>query len=205
YASSEAWRAELNLFTKNIADDAMRLVVRNFVNGINPTETARRLRETIGTSSLAQSENLMRTIQLTSYRDSLTLYHTANADIFSHKIRIATLGERTCVSCIAQHGTRMRIDEEIKDHHRGRCSAVAVVRGMERNIQTGEVWFGQQSEASQKKIMGGAAYRAWKDDAVQLKDFVHPYENGVFGEMQREASLKGMLGAEANKYYRQKP
>lgn len=202
YATSDAWLNELKRFSKNVTDDALGVVTRGMINGWNPSKTARALSDAVEGMPLHRAANLMRTLQLTSSRKALTSYHMANADIFSHKIRVATLDGRTCMSCIALHGTTLKLDEDIADHHGGRCTAIAVIKGVPRTIQTGEDWFNKLTPERQRQQMGGAAFAAWKDDAVRLKDFVHPYDDAVFGPMVRESSLKGILGDQAKNYYR---
>lgn len=202
YATSDAWQAELKKFAKNVTDDVVKVVARGAVNGWSPVKTARALTEAVDGLAVNRASVLMRTLQLSSSRKALTAYHMTNADIFSHKIRVATLDGRTCMSCIALHGTTLKLDEDVADHHGGRCTAIAVIKGMNRSIQTGEDWFKALSPERQRQQMGGAAFEAWKAEAVQLKDFTHPYNDAVFGSMVREASLKGILGEGAKQYYR---
>lgn len=202
YATSDAWQAEIKKFAANATDDVLKVVTRGIVNGWSPEKTARALADAVEGFPVNRASTMMRTMQLSSYRKSLTTYHMANADIFSHKIRVATLDGRTCMSCIALHGTKLKLDEDVADHHGGRCTAIAVIKGVNRSIQTGEDWFNSLSPERQRQQMGGAAFEAWKAEAVQLKDFVHPYDDAVFGPMVRESSLKGILGDSAKQYYR---
>lgn len=201
-ATSDAWQAEIKRFAATATDDALRVVVRGMVEGWNPAKTARALADAVEGMPLNRATTLMRTLQLSSYRKSLTTYHMANADIFSHKIRVATLDGRTCMSCIALHGTKMRLDEDIADHHGGRCSAIAIINGVARPIQTGVDWFEALPENLQRKQMGESAFAAWQEGAIALPDFVHKYDDAIFGPMVREASLKQMLGEDAKAYYK---
>lgn len=202
YATSDAWQAEIKKFAASATNDALRVVTRGMVEGWNPLKTARALADAVEGMPLNRASTMMRTLQLSSYRKSLTTYHMANADIFSHKIRVATLDPRTCMSCVALHGTRMRLDEDIVDHHGGRCSAIAIINGVAREIQTGEDWFDNLPENRQRQQMGDAAFAAYQEGAIALKDFVHKYDDPVFGSMVREASLKQMLGDDAKAYYK---
>ena len=60
-------------------------------------------------------------------------------------------------------------------------------------MQTGEEWFSQLPEERQRAQMGDSAFELWKGGRIDLRDFVQPYQDRVFGEMVREASVKGML------------
>jgi len=68
------------------------------------------------------------------------------------------------------------------------------VRGRPREVQTGEDWFAGLGEERQRAQMGDSAYELWRGGRLELRDFVQPYTDPVFGEMVREASVKGMLG-----------
>jgi hypothetical protein len=80
------------------------------------------------------------------------------------------------------------------------CTSVFVVKGRDVNVQSGADWFENQSDDTQAGMMGPAAYAAYKAGDVALNDFVHPYHDAVYGQMIRESSLTGILGADAQKY-----
>ncbi len=112
------------------------------------------------------------------------------------------LAVHNCIACIALHGTTLRLDEPVLDHHRGRCVSVVKIKNIPLSVPTGVDWFGNLPEGEQRTIMGHAAYEAWKAGAVQLRDFVKPYQDDLFGEMIQAASLKGILGEAAKQYYK---
>lgn len=107
-----------------------------------------------------------------------------------------------CAACVALHGTRLPIDARIDDHHNGRCTSITVLKGRPApNVQSGEAWFAQRSEAQQRAQMGDAAFEAWRAGRVQLREFAVRTEDPVFGGMIQEASLKGILGSGAREFY----
>jgi hypothetical protein len=91
----------------------------------------------------------------------------------------------------------------IKEHHNGRGTTISEVFGISRDIGRGEDWFNGLSDVRQREIMrNDSAHRAWVDGKVRLADFVEDYSDPVFGDMMRQASLKGMLGDGAKDYYK---
>lgn len=193
YVNSDGWREELAAYPQTVLDVVRNQALRGIAEGWNPLETARQIRRMAKSVPAAQANTLMRTVQLQSYRDAAVVQRVANADILTEQIRIAALDTRTCMACVALHGTRLPIDERINDHHNGRCTSISVVRGVPREVQSGEDWFSGLSEEQQRAQMGDSAFELWKGGRISLRDFVQPYEDRVFGEMVREASVKGML------------
>jgi hypothetical protein len=197
YATGSAWQSEI----ANYTPDVLQVVINGIISGQNPITTARDLRGIISGLPAARANNLMRTLQLQSYRDAAAINQTANRDILSEQIRIAALDARCCLCCISKHGERLPIGERITGHHQCRCTSIAVVKGRPISVRTGEQWFNSLPEWQRREIAGGANFAALEAGEVKLKDFVQPYTDKVFGDMIREASLKSILGEAAKTYY----
>lgn len=193
YVSSAAWEAEIRRYPTLILETVRNQTIRGITEGWNPRRTAREIRRVSEGLSVAQAENLTRTAQLVSYRDATAIHQAANAELLQGQIRIATLDDRTCLACIALHGTPMAIGERVDDHHRGRCTSITEVRGRPRSITSGEAWFRSLPQERQRSIAGDGAYELLNSGRAQLRDFVHTYQDPVFGSMIREASLSGVL------------
>jgi hypothetical protein len=194
YVRSSAWRDEMERYPGAVLDAIANQAVRGIVEGWSPLRTARAIRELLPSMTVARAQNLMRTVQLTSYRDAAVLHRVANADILAYQVRIAVLDNRTCLACIALHGTRLSLNERVNDHHQGRCTSISVLRGgFERNIPDGEAWYNQQPESRQRQIAGDTIFELLKQKRARLADFVQQYRDPVFGEMVRQASVKRVL------------
>jgi len=190
YADSAAWADELAKYGPSVLDVVNNQAILGIFNGWNPVKTAELIREAAEGLSISQAENLMRTLQLTSYRSSSAIHSGANADIITRRIRVAVLDDRTCMSCIALHGSELRPGQRVDDHHRGRCDALDEVVGFPRTVQSGEEWFASQPEERQLIIAGPGKLEALRSGRATMRDFVHEYEDPVFGRMVREGSLK---------------
>lgn len=174
--------------------------------GFNPRKTAEIARRELGVG-LTWALNTARTAQMYAYREATRANYMANSDVVSGWTWYATLSRRTCMSCLAQHGTRHPVTETLNDHHAGRCVAIPNVRLAGRlginmpEIESGEQWFRRQPEDVQLEMMGPGMFDAWNANAFEFADLSQPYQDEVYGEMLREASLKDLLGARAKEFY----
>lgn len=201
FASKPEWETALAKYQQGVAQVVNNIALRGITEGWGPLRIAREVRRTVEMLPAAQANTLMRTLQLSSYRRATAAHQLANSDILTGQIRIASLDNRCCLACIALHGTRLPLGEVVQDHHNGRCTSISEVRGRPRTVETGEAWLEAQPEERQRAIMGHANFEAWKAGKVKLQDFVQRYEDPVFGPMVREASLRGILGNEARRFY----
>lgn len=191
------------------ADVINRLTLRatfGFTNGWGAVRSARALRLLAENLPQHQANTIMRTMHLMSYRRGTAATHAANARILQPEaIRIAVLDARTCLSCVALHGRRVPLGQPVADHWQGRCTVIAQVRGMNRDVQSGTDWFNSLPPERQQQqysfLSTPAKYEAFRRGAVTLDDFVAEATDPLFGEMVFEASLKGVLGDDARQYY----
>lgn len=203
YANSAAWAHKLERYGQGVARMVADIAVRGVSQSWGPLRTARAMQQAVQTLPASYANQLMRTLQLTTYRDADVAHRLANANILAYQIRIATLDDRTCMACVAQHGEELPLDARIDDHWSGRCTSITVLKGRPAPvIERGEAWFSRQPSARQEAMMGGGAYDAWQAGALQLGDLVHEHHDDLFGRMITEASLVGALGPAAQQYYR---
>lgn len=193
YSTSEAWRAELADYGLSVPRRVRELVVEGIVRGRGPLATARLIEDTVVGMPLYRANTLARTIQLQSYRDATAIHQRANADILDGAIRVGVLDSRICLCCLAEHGKKLAVGERVSDHHNGRCMAVSLVKGFNITVQTGSEWFAAQPPDTQYEIAGASKLEALTTGRAQLEDFVQPYDDAVFGEMLREATLSEAL------------
>jgi SPP1 gp7 family putative phage head morphogenesis protein len=190
---------------EGIAETVQRIAVRGMAEGKGAIAIAREVRMAVQAMPRSAAEAIMRTAQMTAYRQATTASYMANADILEPQaIRVAALDARTCMACVALHGTLVPLDQPIAEHWNGRCTTVAQVRGRRRIVQTGNDWLSGLSEAQQRAQMGQAAYEAWRAGALRLADFVQKRSDPIFGEMIQQASLRGILGDGAKEFYKRR-
>lgn len=205
YAQSPAWAAQLRQYGPDVLAIVNNQAIRGSVAGWGSLRTAREVRSMTESIPAHQANNLMRTLNLTSYRDSAAIHQQANLAIAQQVIRIAALDLRTCLSCVAQHGMVIWDSSRdvnapvprVNDHHSGRCTSIIVVTGRAVNIIPGPQWFASLSPERQAQQTSFASspgkLEAYRSGQVQLADFIHRYDDPTFGPMLREASLAGAL------------
>jgi hypothetical protein len=199
--------ALVNRLGQAVAGRMADALVDGIATGMGPRAVAALARRELGVG-LTWALNTARTAQLWSYREASRANYAANRDIVAGWIWYAEIGSpRTCMSCIAKHGSRHTVDETLNDHHSGRCTMIPDVPLARRlgiqgpEIEAGEAWFNRQPEAEQRKRMGPGMHNAWKAGAVRFEQLSHPHEDAVYGTMQREPSLVELLGQEAEGFY----
>lgn len=206
YSQSPNWAALMNSYGDDVLAVVNNQAIRGIALGWSPLHISREIRRITEGLPAHVANNQLRTLQLTSYRDGTSVHQTANRDICQQVIRIATRDERTCLSCIAQHGDVIWDSEtdadspvpRVNDHHSGRCTSVMRVKGRPPlPIQPGAEWFASLSperQAQQRSFADSPGkFAAYSTGKVQLRDFIHPYTDPVFNEMVREASLSAVL------------
>jgi len=187
-------------------------LVAGVATGQNPRVIARQIRQALA-GDLVRALTISRTEILRSYRTASLRSYQANSDIMEGWVWHSARDRRTCMSCIAMHGTKHRLDERLDDHVSGRCTAIPLTKSWEAilgpkgrgipdarpQIGLGADWFARQPENVQRAMMGPAEYAAWKAGAFDLKDLVGRTRDPRWGTMRAERSLTGILGEQEAK------
>ncbi len=222
YVNTTAWAARMSKWGTGYGELIKQTVLEGIQKGWGPKYTAGKLRQYAENMPKSAAENLTRTLQLTSYRDASLAMEMMNGAFIIEKVRIATLDQRTCLACVALHGTVLQKGERIDDHYRGRCSEFYRVPGgdlfpstMQSDStpghrrfvpwQNGEDWFASLPSARQALQRSMAATPA-KLRAYQaghsLSEFIGDYTDDLFGHQVVEQSLKATVGlGDATGYY----
>jgi hypothetical protein len=198
-----------------VASQVEKHIVDGIAVGQNPRRIARLLERNLQSSlgsGLSSALTTVRTAQIKSYQIANHATYRANPNLVPGWIWHAELDDRVCLSCVAQHGTEHPVDERLNDHHNGRCAPLPktiTYRQLGIDLpetvpptQRGTDWFRQQSASRQRAMMGGAMYDAWRADKFRLEELSRPYDDVVYGELLREASLKDLLGEQAREFYK---
>lgn len=202
YVDGAAMRENLSSFGENAAQSLADVILAGVAQGKNPRAIAGLMTQWFNVP-YSWAENSARTVQLWSYRTATHAAYKANSAVVSGWMWWSARDRNTCVSCWSQHGQRFSNDEVLNDHHRGRCTPLPIVFGTTwaDQVVSGPDEFRRLSATEQRAIMGGALWRAWRAGEVDFPDFSRPYQNNVYGEMLREASLYELIGRRATFYY----
>lgn len=172
-----------------IADE----LIKGMGEGRGLREIERRIRKRLLTEATPRLETLVRTESMRAYRGSLMDQYAGYVDEWMWS---AHLSDRTCLACLALHGTTYPIkDKFMPSHPRCRCSPTPVPR---RRFgpppQSGEDWFRQQDAVTQRRMLPTAeSYQAYRDGAIRLADFVGYDHDPVWGMSVRERSGRQVM------------
>jgi hypothetical protein len=105
------------------------------------------------------------------FNDGLMSNYQVNRHVIIGWTWQCRLSERSCIACVALHGTIHKLTETFEDHVHGECMQLAYWSSQELG-QSGTDWFNEQDEATQRKILGtDIAYATWKS-GTPLQDFI---------------------------------
>ena len=183
-------QARIGLFAETTMDRLRRLIVSGVQMGKSPREIARWIVEQGFGMGLTDAMRMMRTVQLWSYREATRAGYLANADVVRGWVWMSALiPGRTCMACVAMHGTIHGLDEVLNDHHNGLCAMLPLV-GENPLAVPGPDWFRKLPKRDQVEMMGPGKYAAWKAGVFEIEDMAGEVENDVYGLMRVERSLK---------------
>ena len=207
---TDRWDSEIAYLVGRNTEIVRNIAIRGQAEGLHPVVVARQLREMIQGLPVASANNIMRTLFLESSRKAQALSYERNADVIERVIRIEALDDRTCMACIALHGSVHWERGEnaiaylpippIDEHHQGRGTTVAELRNYPMEIETGEEWFRRQPPDKQQRIIevnysrkqatepDGLLARIQSGEVV-FSQFVGEYRSPVYGRMVRQATL----------------
>lgn len=188
YMSNPFMQESIRSFAPNAVASIDDLVITYVAQGKSPYALARQISKWTNTP-YDWADTMARTVQVYSYRGATHESYRQNSHVVGGWAWGAALDDRTCISCWAMHGTEHSHDEELNDHHRGRCTPYPMVRGLWQGIESGESRFVQMDQVTQIAIMGQRKYDAWKAGEIRFADLTTTYEDNVYGTMRRVASL----------------
>jgi len=196
---------------EEVAQSITEVMVKGIGLGWSPVRIASDIRRQFG-QGLNWALRNARTVQMWTYREASRASYMANAHIIKTWTWVSALDDRTCMACIAMHGSVHPLNESLNDHYNGRCVAVPNTVSYRdlgfdvdmpaQEIESGQSWFDAQNEATQRKMLGNAKYDAWRQGRITLDALVTERDDPVYGPMRSESSLLGILGDEAQEFYR---
>jgi hypothetical protein len=184
----------LRLIAPHTAELVADAITSGVAMGFNPRKTAAIIQDAFG-AGLTDALRQVRTVQLYSYREANRATYMANADVVEGWIWSAHLGDsRTCMSCVAMHGTEHPLTEALNDHYNGRCAMIPMVKGWDNPItETGQEWFEKQPEAKQRAMMGPGKLAAWQEGKFDFSALTTTQTDRVYRDMRVETPLKDLV------------
>lgn len=173
------------------AEQVARSILDGVGAGQNPRQIAGAIDRALG-YGLENALRMTRTVQVYSYRYANHASFIANG-IGEWQWFSRLDPARTCMSCVAMHGTIHPATETLNDHHNGLCIPIPVVGGAKLVQNTGEEWFNGQDEGTQAGMMGAGRYQAWRSGGFGFGDLSTEHQDDVYGLMRVMTTLKDLL------------
>jgi hypothetical protein len=206
-APQSALWGRLKLMSPYYSEQVADTLVDAILQGWGAAQTARNIAPLLASANdamlggmgraLTDALRTARTVQLWSYREAARANYVANNDVVTGWQWNAELDDRTCMSCVAMHGTIHDLDETLDDHFSGRCANLPIILGRPlTDIDAGRQWFDGLSEQQQAEKMGAAKYEAFREGKFEFAALSRQQPDEVYNTMRSEASLKALLGEE---------
>lgn len=178
--------------------------------GQNPRQVAASVQQALGVSR-ARALTISRDQMIGAYRSANFATFRANNDVVDKWIWSANLA-KACIACILMHGSIHDLDEEMDSHVQCACVPIPQTKpwldifsgtGIDTSslsddtmsLPSGEDWFNNQDESTQRSILGNAKYDALQDGTVNsVADFLGKTHSENWGNSIKVKSL-----AEASK------
>ncbi len=185
--------ARIKLMAPYMAEKVAEVLLEGVTLGYGPRKIASMLTAQFGIL-LTDSLRLVRTAQLWAYREASRANYLANSDIVEGWMWYsALLPGRTCMSCVAMHGTIHPLHYPLNDHYNGLCTMLPVLYGANMEVQSGEAWFNSQSASVQKGMMGPGKYDAWVKGDIQMSQLTKEVQDFTYGVIRVETALKDLF------------
>jgi SPP1 gp7 family putative phage head morphogenesis protein len=172
-----------------VIDEVVNGLINGMARGINPVQIARDLSKSLDIG-LDRITLIARTEQLRAYRISSVAQYRESGVVTGFR-RLAAKDERTCLACLALDGTIYKVESEMTDHPRGRCTTVPIVIGAPIPAwQFGPQWFETLPEGTQRTMMGGEKFDLWQAGAFKFEDLAGWSRSDVWGDSPRVKTIK---------------
>lgn len=188
------------------------VLVRGVFVGENPQAAARQIMrrcEQAFNGGHARAANIARTELLDAHRAAARQSRLANSDVVKGWKWHATLSDRTCPSCLANHGSEHPNSEPgPHDHQQGRCTAIPLTKSWRElgfnqpepadDFPNGKAWFDRQSRETKLRIMGPERLRRLESGELSWDELSMRVENPHWRDSYQVAPLRP-LGQQAPK------
>lgn len=203
----------LDTFGQKAALKLGQVILEGVALGYNPNKVARAMSDILG-GNLTRALTIARTEMLRAYRTANLANYAANGGVVKAWRWSATRSAQSpcCLACLALDGQEFPLDQGFMQAHPNcRCApepvtltykdlGFDVVEAGPPRVD-GKAWFETLSESEQEKFFSKAAWRAFKDGAVDLDDFIGKRTSQDWGDAYIEKSLLDILGAGAAQFY----
>lgn len=160
--------------------------------GYGPRETASMIQDAFG-MGLTDALRMTRTADLWAYR-SAALENYKSSGVVTGWVWSAEKDADVCGACLAEDGSIHDLNETLDGHHNCRCSPIPYIEGLSEEPQRGEAWFNEQSEETQRNLLGPGKYDAYKAGKFEFSQLSRRVEDLVYGTMRSETPLKDLIG-----------
>ena len=185
-------RAVLDDAARGAGDALGQQLVNGVALGKNPIAVARQaIRLGLG-QSFTRMQTISRTEMLRTYRLSTLAQYQASRVVSSY-VRLSARDDRVCAACLFADGTVYQLNEGFDQHPNCRCTLLPRLYNVPPvEFQTGQEWFTEQPESTQRTILGRGRFDLWRRGEASLTDMVSRDWSDVWGGSLRVTRVRDL-------------
>jgi SPP1 gp7 family putative phage head morphogenesis protein len=168
--------------------------------GYSPRKTARMAQKSSG-MQLSKVLTIARTETNRAHREASRLQYAANPNLVKGYRRHSAKDDSVCLACIALDGELYETEEPLDEHPNGRCAIIPETLtyadlGLDLpdppQPDNAKDWLQKQPESTQRKMLGGKRFDAFKEGKLDLGQLAQRTENPTWGKTATVKSLKDL-------------
>lgn len=182
--------------------DGMRSTLADGIVRSIPTRDIGRQLEAAFNISEARAQTIARTSIQQAARSAQLAQMAENDDILDGWEWFSALDDRTCLSCVANHGRRFPLSEQhFPSHPNCRCTAVPYLADYaDQDIgPTGEEWFDSLPPDQQDRMLPIWARDEYRAGNLRIRDFAQEHNEPNYGRSYRQATREQALASAARR------
>jgi SPP1 gp7 family putative phage head morphogenesis protein len=175
-------------------------VGEGIVRGYSPRKTATLAQKASG-MQLSKVLTIARTETNRAHREASRMQYAANPNLVKGYRRHSAKDANVCLACIALDGELYETEEPLDEHPNGRCAIVpetVTYADLGLDIpdppqpENAKDWLRNQPESTQRKMLGGKRFDAFKEGKLDLGDMAQRTDNATWGKSATVKPLKNL-------------
>ena len=175
-------------------------VGEGIARGYSPRKTATLAQKASG-MQLSKVLTIARTETLRAHREASRMQYAANPNLIKGYRRHSAKDDTVCLACIALDGELYETEEPLDEHPNGRCAIVPeTVTYSDLGLdlpdppqpENAKDWLRKQPESTQRKMLGGKRFDAFKEGKLDLGQMAQRTDNPVWGKSATVKPLKSL-------------
>lgn len=180
----------LNGLPDQVAEKVGDAFIRNVATGQGPRALARDLQKAVGLGR-HRAQTVARTELHRTYRETSRAEWMTMKDVVAGWTWLSSLDPRTCLVCVAMHGSEHPVEQPMETHPSCRCVMAPIPRdaSLRDPATPGQQLFDGWPQERKLQLVGPTRLQLIERDGLRLTDLVEGTRHPAYGAGRRVAPL----------------